>query len=235
MWYCPNPGDHPSRVGCVEAIIAEHGEPDPGAIEESAAAEERGSREQSSGSADAAPSLASCSDLVVGQTSPAIQITAVATIPSATGGVIADGTYVLTRRESVADEAHHTYRAVLRIRSDSTRFELASAIEDDSELGVSGTSSFDRDGRLRMSATCPVPTALPYDRFVSSDDSNRVVLVSTTLRQASTFVRWSPDRPTATTSPGAATTPAAIPPAPAAAPETPDNDHPRTRRRRHHS
>jgi hypothetical protein len=243
VWYCANPGDHPAQVGCIEAVIVEQGEPDPGSVDPGSATEERSPRDHASGGTDDAPFRPSCGDLIVGQTSPAIQVNGVAAVPSGAGGIVADGTYVLTQRESVADEAPHTHRAILRLWSGSTRFELASSIDRDSELRVSGTTSFDRDGRLHINATCPVSAALPYDRFVGTSDNSRITLVNTTLRQAATFVRWSPDHPAATTSgaaastPAAAPTPAAIPPAPTAptaAPETPANDPP-PRRRRHHS
>ena len=233
VWYCANPGDHPSRVVCTEALLVDEGEPDPADVSSVESA-----HEGTASNADGAAVRTSCSDLRVDQVNAALQVSGVA-IPGGSGGLVADGSYVLTRRESVAAEPPQTHRAILLLSNGSTRFELASSIDREPEQQSSGTAAFDRDGRLHLNAICPMATALPYDRFVATSDNSRITLVSTALHQAVTFERSPAEHPAVATDSAATSTPSAPPTAPAApaavstATETPAGD-PTPRRRHHH-
>lgn len=244
VWYCPNPGDHPNRVGCIEALIAEDGEADPGSGGESATAEERGPGEpRSSSGGDETPSYLrrSCGDLQLQATSAAVEVNGGGTIPAGDGTIVADGTYVLARRESAVAGAPHTYRSIIRLQGGSTLFELSTSIDGGPEHRLSGTAAFDRGGRVRLTANCPTSTILEYDRFASSND--RFTLINIAARQAAVFVRWSPDQPRATpavvvppVTPQLSPAPTAptAPPVPPAAVDSPSGERP-PRRSRHRS
>lgn len=182
VWYCAAPPQGTAQTTCTEATI------DEGDVSSAnATATESSAPADAASSATAAPPdpALGCGDLRLGAALPVQDEVSIVSQNLPTGGVVADGTYVLIGYTWHLPATPYARRTVLRVRGG--RFEMAFSRDAGPEQLISGRVLFAPQGRVVFTVDCPQSIPLEFVAYTATPSG--LILYSRTPAKTATFSR----------------------------------------------